>query len=247
MQRETKIALITGSSRGIGGAVAMKLAEAGIFVYINYRTQQAAAEQILTEIKSAGGDGALCPFDVADRLAVQGAVAQILQEQGRLDILVNNAGVVKSGLIARTREADWNSLVDTNLKGIFNCCQAVSRPMIKQRWGRIVNVTSVVAETGNAGQVAYAAAKAGILGLTKSLARELGSRHVCVNAVSPGLIETDMTAALTNQEKEHIRSQIPLGRAGTPDDVAGVVAFLVSPQADYITGQVIRINGGLYM
>jgi 3-oxoacyl-[acyl-carrier protein] reductase len=247
MQRETKIALITGSSRGIGRAVAMKLAETGIFVYINYRKQQAAAGQILTEIKHAGGAGALCPFDVADRVAVQGAVAQILQERGQLDILINNAGMVKSGLIARTQEADWDSLVDTNLKGIFNCCQAVSRPMIKQRWGRIVNVTSVVAETGNAGQVAYAAAKAGILGLTKSLARELGSRNVCVNAVSPGLIETDMTAALTNQEREQIRSQIPLRRAGTPDDVAGVVAFLVSPQANYITGQIIRINGGLYM
>jgi 3-oxoacyl-[acyl-carrier protein] reductase len=247
MQRETKIALITGSSRGIGRAVAIKLAEAGIFVYINYRRQQAAAAQILTEITSAGGAGALCPFDVADRVAVQRAIAEILQENGRLDILVNNAGVVKSGLIARTQEADWNNLVDTNLKGMFNCCQAVSRCMIKQRWGRIVNVTSVVAEAGNAGQVAYAATKAGILGLTKSLARELGSRNVCVNAVAPGLIETDMTAALTSQEKEQIRAQIPLGRAGTADEVAGVVAFLVSPAANYITGQVIRINGGLYM
>jgi len=225
----------------------MKLAEAGIFVYINYRAQVVAAEQTLKDIESAGGAGSLCPFDVGNRMAVQNAIAQILQEQGRLDILVNNAGVVKSGLIARTKEADWDRLVDTNLKGIFNCCQAVSRPMIKQRWGRIVNVTSVVAEAGNAGQVAYAAAKAGISGLTKSLARELGSRNVCVNAVSPGLIETDMMAVLTNQAQEQIRAQIPLGRAGKPDDVAGAVAFLVSPQADYITGQVIRINGGLYM
>jgi 3-oxoacyl-[acyl-carrier protein] reductase len=224
----------------------MKLAEAGIFVYINYAKQEAAAEQTLAAIKSVGG-GSLCPFDVADRAAVSDAVARILQDQGRLDILVNNAGIVKSGLIARTKEADWDSLVDTNLKGIFNCCQAVSRPMIKQRWGRIVNVTSVVAETGNAGQVAYAAVKAGVLGLTKSLARELGSRNICVNAVSPGLIETGMTAALTERERERIRSQIPLGRAGKPDEVAGVIAFLVSPQADYITGQVIRINGGLYM
>ncbi|MCX5832774.1 MAG: 3-oxoacyl-[acyl-carrier-protein] reductase [Deltaproteobacteria bacterium] len=247
MQRDTKIALITGSSRGIGRAVAMKLADAGIFVYINYLKQEAAAEQTLAEIKSAGGMGALCPFDVADRVAVIGAVADILLDQGRIDILVNSAGVVKGGLIARTKEADWESLVDTNLKGTFNCCQAVSRPMIKQRWGRIVNVASVVAETGNAGQVAYAAVKAGILGLTKSLARELGSRNICVNAVSPGLIETDMTAKLTDQEREQIRSKIPLGRAGKPDEVAGVIAFLVSPQADYITGQVIRINGGLYM
>lgn len=247
MQRDTKIALITGSSRGIGRAVAMKLAEAGIFVYINYRRQEAAAEQTLAAIRSAGGGGSLCPFDVADRAAVPDAIAKILQDRGRLDILVNNAGVVKSGLIARMKEADWESLVDTNLKGTFNCCQAVSRPMIKQRWGRIVNITSVVAEAGNAGQVAYAAVKAGILGLTKSLARELGSRNICVNAVSPGLIETDMAAALTDQEREQIRSHIPLGRAGKPDEVAGVIAFLVSPQADYITGQVIRINGGLYM
>lgn len=225
----------------------MKLAETGIFVYINYHSRDAAARQTLADITHAGGAGSLLPFNVTNRLAVQDAVQQILQEQGRLDILVNNAGVMKSSLIARTPEADWNSLVDTNLKGIFNCCQAVSRPMIRQKWGRIVNVASVVAETGNAGQVAYAAAKSGILGLTKSLARELGSRNICVNAVSPGLIETDMTADLTEREREHIRSQIPLGRAGTPEEVAGTVAFLISPAANYITGQVIRINGGLYM
>ena len=225
----------------------MKLAEAGIFVYINYREQEAAAEQTLAAIKRGGGAGWLCPFDVADRLAVQEAVARILHDQGRLDILVNNAGLVKSGLIARMTESAWDSLVDTNLKGIFNCCQAVSRPMIKQRWGRIVNVSSVVAETGNAGQVAYAAVKAGVLGLTKSLARELGSRNICVNAIAPGLIETDMTADLTDGAREQIRAQIPLGRSGKPEEVAGVVAFLVSPAADYITGQVIRINGGLYM
>ena len=225
----------------------MKLAEAGIFVYINYRQQEDAAGQTLAAIKMGGGSGLLCPFDVADRVAVQAAVAKILHDKGRIDILVNNAGLVQSGLIARTTGASWDSLVDTNLKGIFNCCQAVSRPMIKQRWGRIVNVSSVVAETGNAGQVAYAAVKAGVLGLTKSLARELGSRNVCVNAITPGLIETDMTAALTDREREQITAQIPLGRAGKPEEVAGVVAFLVSPEADYITGQVIRINGGLYM
>jgi len=214
---EGKVALITGSSRGIGRAMAVKLA------------------------------GALCPFDVADRNAAKNAVEKILKDKGRLDILVNNAGIAASGLIMRMPEAEWTRMIDINLKGALNCCQAASRPMIRQRWGRIVNVTSVVAEAGNSGQAGYAAAKAGILGLTKSLARELGSRNICVNAVSPRLIETDMTSSLTHGEKEKLREQIPLRRAGRPEDVAGAELFLISPQADYITGQVIRINGGLYM
>lgn len=242
-----KIALVTGASRGIGRAVALRLTAAGAHVYINYRQNRAAAEQVLKILKEAGGRGALCPFDVADQAAVQEAVETILKDHGRLDILVNNAGVTLSSLIMRTREADWMRLIDTNLSGVFHCCQAASRPMIRQRWGRIINITSVVAETGNAGQTAYAASKAGILGLTKALARELGAKNICVNAISPGLIETEMTSLLTKSDKEMLREQIPLKRAGKPEDVAGAVFFLASPQADYITGQVIRINGGLYM
>lgn len=244
---EGKVALITGSSRGIGRAVAVKLAEAGIYIYMNYRQNKAAAEQTLKIVTTAGGMGKLCPFDVSERTAVQEAVETILKDHGRLDILVNNAGVTINGLIMRMRESDWTRLIDTNLSGVFNCCQAASRPMIRQRWGRIINVTSVVAEAGNAGQTAYAASKAGVLGLTKSLARELGAKNICVNAVSPGLIATDMTSLLTKSDKEKLREQIPLKREGTPEDVAGAVFFLASPQADYITGQVIRINGGLYM
>jgi len=250
MRREAaKIALITGSSRGIGRAVAVKLAEAGIFIYINYHQNETAARQVLKEIREKGGEAELCPFDVADFAASKEAVAGILKDKGSLDILVNNAGAVIDGFLVRMKEADWERLIDTNLKGIFNCCHAAGRPMMKQRWGRIVNIASVVAEAGNAGQVAYSAAKAGILGFTKSLARELGRRNICVNAVSPGLIKTDMTAlsSLADEAKEKIKKQIPLGRLGTPEDVAGAVFFLVSPEADYITGQIIRVNGGLYM
>ena len=244
---EGKVALITGGSRGIGRAAALQFAKAGVYVYVNYRQDKDAAEQTLRIVKNGGGDGALCPFDVTDRSAVREAVETILKDRGHLDILVNNAGVTINGLIMRTRAADWARLIDINLNGAFNCCQAVSRPMIRQRGGRIINVTSVVAEAGNAGQTAYAASKAGILGLTKSLARELGAKNICVNAVSPGLIATDMTSLLTKSDKEKLRAQIPLRREGKPEDVAGAVFFLASPQADYITGQVIRINGGLYM
>lgn len=244
---EGKVALITGGSRGIGRAAALQFAKAGVYVYVNYPQDKDAAEQTLRIVKNGGGDGALCPFDVTDRSAVREAVETILKDRGHLDILVNNAGVTINGLIMRTRAADWARLIDINLNGAFNCCQAVSRPMIRQRGGRIINVTSVVAEAGNAGQTAYAASKAGILGLTKSLARELGAKNICVNAVSPGLIATDMTSLLTKSDKEKLRAQIPLRREGKPEDVAGAVFFLASPQADYITGQVIRINGGLYM
>lgn len=247
MKQKTKIALITGSSRGIGRAVAVKLAETGIFVYMNYLQNEGAAKQALAAVMERGGAGELCPFDVADLSATKEAVKKIIMDKGRLDILVNNAGFVVDGLVVRMKEADWEKLIDINLKGIFNCVQAASRQMMKQRWGRIVNIASVVAEAGNAGQVAYSAAKAGVLGLTKSLARELGGRNICVNALSPGLIETDMTAFLTDENRKKLIEQIPLGRPGTPEDIAGVIAFLVSPQADYITGQVIRVNGGLYM
>jgi 3-oxoacyl-[acyl-carrier protein] reductase len=247
MSATARVALITGGSRGIGRAVCLRLSAGGAYTYVNYLRNEEAARETLQALKNGGGDGELCPFDVADREAVGRAVTAIVESRERIDILVNNAGVSLDGLLVRIKEADLDRLLGTNLKGTFHCCQAVSRYMMRQRWGRIINISSVVAESGNAGQGAYAAAKAGILGLTKSLARELGSRSICVNAVSPGFIETDMTAYLPGEVGLKLKDQIPLGRLGTPRDVAGVVAFLASEEAGYITGQVIRVNGGLYM
>jgi 3-oxoacyl-[acyl-carrier protein] reductase len=242
-----KIILITGASRGIGRAVALRLARPGSFLYLNFNRNETAAQEALTKIRELGGDGVLCRFDVADHQAVQEAVKRIIAEKGRIDTLINNAGIWMGGLIVRIKESLWNQVIDTNLKGTFNCCQAVTRHMIRQRSGRIINVSSLIGETGNAGDSVYAAAKGGVLGLTKSLARELGSRNICVNAVAPGLIETDMTADFPKDIKTDLEKEIPLARLGTPEDVAGLVAFLASEEAAYITGQVIRVNGGLYM
>lgn len=242
-----KIILITGASRGIGRAVALRLARPGTFLYVNFNRNETAAREALTKIRERGGDGELCRFDVADHQAVQEAVKKIIAEKGRIDTLVNNAGIWMGGLIVRIKESLWDQVIDTNLKGTFNCCQAVTRHMIRQRSGRIINVSSLIGEAGNAGDSVYAAAKGGILGLTKSLARELGSRNICVNAVAPGLIETDMTADFPADIKKDLEKEIPLARLGTPDDVAGLIAFLASEEAAYITGQVIRVNGGLYM
>ena len=242
-----KIALVTGSSRGIGRATAVALARAGAFTFINYVRNEEAARKTLEIVESEGGRGSLLSFDVSDFDAVQDAIKGITEERERIDILVNNAGITLDGIFVRTKPEAWDSLIDINLKGVFNCCQAAIRYMMKQRWGRIVNMTSVVAVSGNAGQACYSASKAGIVGLTKSLARELGSRNICVNAVAPGFIETDMTVLVGEKNREKVMDQIPLGRTGTPDDVAGVVAFLVSGNADYITGQLIHVNGGLYM
>lgn len=247
MKLEDKIALVTGGSRGIGRAISIKLAESGAYIYINYVRNEEAATETLRIIRNVGGDGELSCFDVSDFKATQETISDIVKKKRRVDILVNNAAVSTEGLLVRVKKKDWNNVIDINLTGTFNCCQAVTRYMMKQRWGRIVNITSVVAETGNAGQVNYSASKAGILGLTKSLARELGSRNICVNSVSPGFVETDMTSSVSDKGREKIRNQIPLLRLGTPEDVAGVVVFLVSEEADYITGQVIRVNGGLYM
>ncbi|MDD2673147.1 MAG: 3-oxoacyl-ACP reductase FabG, partial [Syntrophales bacterium] len=213
---------------------------------VNYMNCREAARETLRLIRERGGDGEVAPFDVADAAAAAEEMGRIIKEKGRLDILVNNAGISRDGLIVRMKEQDWDRTIDTNLKGAFNCCRVAARQMIRQRWGRIVNVASVVAEAGNPGQVNYCASKAGVIGLTKALARELASRNIRVNAVSPGLIETDMTASL-EERKEEIRDSIPLLRLGNPDDVAGAVLFLVSPESDYITGQVIRVDGGLYM
>jgi 3-oxoacyl-[acyl-carrier protein] reductase len=242
-----KTALVTGGSRGIGRAIAAELARAGAFTCINYVRSEEAARRTLEIVENQGGRGNLLRFDVSDSDAVNDAIQGITEERGRIDILVNNAGITLNGLFVRTKPEAWSSVMDVNLTGAFNCCRAAARYMMKQRWGRIVNMTSVVALSGNAGQVCYSASKAGIVGLTKSLARELGSRNICVNAVAPGFIETDMTGSMDEKSRGEALGQIPLGRAGMPDDVAGVVGFLVSGKADYITGQVIHVNGGLYM
>ena len=242
-----RTALVTGGSRGIGRAIALELARTGAFTCINYVRNEDAARETLKIMRDQGGAGSILRCDVSDFDAVQDAVKGITEERGRIDILVNNAGVTLNGVFVRTKPEAWDSVMDVNLTGAFNCCRAAARYMMKQRWGRIVNMTSVVALSGNAGQVCYSASKAGIIGLTKSLARELGSRNICVNAVAPGFIETDMTGSMEEKSRGEALDQIPLGRAGMPDDVAGVVEFLVSGKADYITGQVIHVNGGLYM
>jgi 3-oxoacyl-[acyl-carrier protein] reductase len=245
---DKRVALVTGASRGIGRAIAEALAKDGLFVVVNYTANEAAAGETLAAIESGGGHGALSRFDVADANAVDAAVKQIAAEQGRLDVLVNNAGIAIDGLLLRTKKDDWQRTLDVNLSGAFHCCKAASRHLLKAVDGRIVNIGSVVGESGNAGQVSYAAAKAGLIGLTRSLAKELASRAITVNCVTPGFIETDMTQAhVQGDNREALLKSIPLGRIGKAEDVAECVRFLVSPAASYITGQVVRVNGGLLM
>ncbi|MDB4964862.1 MAG: beta-ketoacyl-ACP reductase [Myxococcales bacterium] len=245
---DKRVALVTGGSRGIGRAIAIALGQDGLFVVVNYTSNEGAAAETLAKIKEAGGDGALARFDVADAAAVDAAVKQIGTEHGRLDVLVNNAGIAIDGLLMRTKKEDWQRTLDVNLSGAFHCCKAASRYLLKAKDGRIINISSVVGEQGNAGQVSYAAAKAGLIGITRTLARELASRAVTVNCVAPGFIETDMTAAhVQGDNREALLKQIPLGRIGAAEDVAEAVRFLVSPKASYITGQVVRVNGGLLM
>lgn len=247
MHNKGKVALVTGGSRGIGQAIAIALAETGAFVYINYLKDGKGAEKTLQAITKSGGDGEIRQFDIADLQGTQEAVQEMIAATGPIDILVNNASQSINSLFVRTKEQDWDTMIDINLKGTFNCCRAVVKHMMKQRWGRIINISSVVGEIGNAGQVCYSASKSGIIGLTKSLAKELGSRNICVNAVAPGFITTNMTASIPEEMRQKFIEDIPLGRLGVPEDVAGVVVFLTSPDADYITGQVIHVNGGGYM
>jgi 3-oxoacyl-[acyl-carrier protein] reductase len=242
-----QVALVTGGSRGIGQAVVMALGRRGAYVVINYRANQAAAEKTLADFTAQGGRGELSQFDVASELPVDGAVKRIVDAHKKIDILVNNAGVTSDNLLLRTKSEDWDKVVGTNLKGTVLCTKAVSRHMIRHRYGRIINLSSVVGQTGNAGQSLYAATKAGILGFTKAVAKELASRAVTVNAIAPGFIETEMTAGLPTAVKEEYLRSIPLGRFGACDEVAEVVAFMVGPGAGYMTGQVISVNGGLYM
>jgi 3-oxoacyl-[acyl-carrier protein] reductase len=247
MELAGQVAVVTGGSRGIGRAIAQALAAMQASVVINYVANHAAAEDTCSVIETAGGKAAIRCFDVADAVETEHAFDSILDDYGRIDILINNAGVTRDTLVLRMKEEDWQQVLQINLSGMYHCSKAAIRPMIRQRHGRIINVTSIIGMIGNAGQVNYAAAKAGAIGLTKALAREVASRKITVNAVAPGFIETDMTRGLTAQAKTELVRQIPLGRWGTPQDVADCVSFLVSSRASYITGQIIQVNGGLSM
>ena len=240
-----KVALVTGASRGIGAAIALRLASHGAAVAVNYAGSAAAAQVVVDQIVSAGGRAIALQADVSDSGAASGLVEVAIAELGGLDIVVNNAGITRDGLLMRMSDADWSAVIDTNLSGVFNVTRAATRHLMKQRSGSIVNITSVVGLLGNAGQVNYAAAKAGVIGLTKSVARELASRGVRVNAVAPGFIETDMTASLTDNVRTATLSQIALGRFGAADDVANAVAFLASDDARYITGTTLAVDGGM--
>ncbi|QQG66529.1 3-oxoacyl-ACP reductase FabG [Desulfobulbus oligotrophicus] len=247
MMLENKVALVTGGSRGIGRAICVHLASLGATVGVNYVANSAAAEETLGQIQTAGGKGFMVRFDIADPGAVQQSIKETIAGYGQIDILVNNAGITRDGLVALMSEKDWDSVLDTNLKGAFLCSKAVVRTMMKKRWGRIINVSSVVGFVGNGGQVNYAAAKAGLTGLTKAMARELAGRNITVNCVAPGYIVTDMTDNLQEDVQESLKAQIPLGTLGAPEDVAAAVAFLASPGGNYMTGQTLHVNGGMYM
>jgi 3-oxoacyl-[acyl-carrier protein] reductase len=242
-----QIALVTGASRGIGRAIALALGQAGAHVVINYKGNQSAAEQTLSLLRAANGNGELRAFNIADEAQVDAAVKQIVDAHQRVDVLVNNAGVTSDSLLMRMKTADWDQVISTNLKGTMLCTKVVSRQMIKQRTGRIVNLSSVVGQMGNVGQSLYAASKAGIIGFTKAMARELASRGITVNAVAPGFIDTDMTTRLPEKLREEFLRSIPLGRFGTCQEVADMVVFLAGPGGGYVTGQVFNVNGGLYM
>lgn len=247
MKLENKIALVTGASRGIGRAVALRLATEGAKVAINFAGNLAKAEEVKATIESNGGEAILVQGNVADFATVNEIVKKVTDTWSRVDILVNNAGITRDNLLLKMSESDFDEVIATNLKGVFNCTKAVTKLMMKQRGGRIINMSSVVALMGNISQANYAAAKAGIIGFTKSAAKEFASRGVTVNAVAPGFIGTDMTNVLSEKIKEEMVKQIPAGRIGNPEDVANAVAFLASDEAAYITGQVICVDGGMAM
>lgn len=242
-----KTALVTGASRGLGRAIAISLADCGAFVVVNYRGSDLLAQETVDIIRSRGGDGMDKKFDVSNFEDVDRAVGEILAQRESVEILVNNAGLSRDGLFGRMKTDDWHAVIETNLSGAFNTCRSLSKSMIRRRYGRIVNIASVAGEIGNGGQVNYSASKAGLIGFTKALARELAPRNILVNCVSPGLITGGMSDLLNEKQTQAIIQHIPLGRLGQEQDVCSAVLFLCSEMSDYITGQVIRVNGGLYM
>lgn len=244
---KNKVALVTGASRGIGRAIALEFAERGATVIVNYSANEEAAKKTIELMGESGKNARVLGFDVSDEEAVFLKIDSILKDFSRIDILVNNAGITIDGLLMRLKSEDFDRQMATNLKGAFNCSKACIRSMIKNRSGRIINISSVVGEMGNPGQSVYAAAKAGLIGLTKSLAKELSSRNILVNAITPGYIETDMTKDIIEKGGDAVLAGIPLGRLGTPEDVAKAAAFLASDDASYITGHVLAVNGGIYM
>ena len=246
MSLSGQVAVVTGASRGIGRAVALKLSQSGAAVVVT-ATSLEGAKRTADEIVAAGGKALPVKVDVSQAAEVEELFKKALSAFGRIDILVNNAGITKDGLLLRMKESDWDAVLDVNLKGAFNCTREASKSMTKARYGRIVNISSVVGEMGNPGQANYCASKAGMIGLTKSVARELARRNITVNAVTPGFIETDMTEALGEKAREALQEQIPMGRLGGADDIAAAVLFLVSEGASYITGHVLSVNGGMYM
>ncbi len=239
-------ALVTGASRGIGRTIAKVLARKGYQIYLTYVSKAEEAASVVNEIAEAGGKAQAFRLDISQTETIEDFFRQQIKDQIRLDILVNNAGITRDGLLLRMKDEDFDRVIQTNLKGSFVCLREAAKIMTRQRYGRIVNIASVVGQMGNAGQLNYSAAKAGLIGMTKSAAKELGARNITVNAVAPGFIETDMTAGLTQEIRDSYTAAIPLKRLGTPDDVAQAVAFLASPEAGYITGQVLAVNGGLY-
>ncbi|AWK51220.1 beta-ketoacyl-ACP reductase [Clostridium beijerinckii] len=242
-----KCAIITGASRGLGKAIALKLASLGVNIVLNYRSSEKEAIDVENEIKEMGVEVLSVKADISKLQEVENLVAVAKERFGNIDIMVNNAGITKDTLILRMKEEDFDSVIDVNLKGVFNCLKSITPIMVKQKHGKIISISSVVGISGNAGQVNYAASKAGIIGMTKSLAKEVGSRGITVNAVAPGFIETDMTDALSDKVKEEAKKNIPLKRLGSAEDVANVVAFLASESSDYVTGQVIQVDGGMLM
>ncbi|CAC8220778.1 3-oxoacyl-[acyl-carrier protein] reductase [Staphylococcus aureus] len=243
----TKSALVTGASRGIGRSIALQLAEEGYNVAVNYAGSKEKAEAVVEEIKAKGVDSFAIQANVADADEVKAMIKEVVSQFGSLDVLVNNAGITRDNLLMRMKEQEWDDVIDTNLKGVFNCIQKATPQMLRQRSGAIINLSSVVGAVGNPGQANYVATKAGVIGLTKSAARELASLGITVNAVAPGFIVSDMTDALSDELKEQMLTQIPLARFGQDTDIANTVAFLASDKAKYITGQTIHVNGGMYM